>query len=286
VRRGQGNDLEKGREVKKVILTLFKTVLWLIVWSLPVRAAQEIVTLDTRPGVSMRVLLLTPSASSKGTLVMFPGGDGKDHFTEQKGKVRFSRNFLVRSSNLFVDQGFLVAIVDVPSDQAAGMSPQFRTSKEHTEDIQKVIHMLGEKRPGTIFLVGTSAGTASVAHLAVTLKADRISGIVLTASIGVSRGSRLSLMNLPLEKITLPVLFVHHREDGCWASTFNHALQLRDRMTGSSRTAFIEILGGDPPRSEPCQAMSPHGFLGKEREVVRAITDWLTGKPAPDKIGP
>ncbi len=272
--------------MKKVTLTFFLIVSSLVVWPLPVRAGQEIVTLDTRPGVTLKVLLLTPSGSHEGTLLMFPGGDGKGHFTEREGKVRLSRNFLVRSSNLFVDQGFLVAIVDVPSDQAAGMSPQFRTSKEHTEDIQKVIHMLGEKWPGAIFLVGTSAGTISVANLAVTLKADRISGIVLTASIGMTRGSRLSLMNLHLEKITLPVLFVHHREDGCWASSFNHALQLRDRMTGSSKTAFIEVLGGDPPRSEPCQAMSPHGFLGKEREVVRAITDWLTGKPVPEQIGP
>ncbi|MCX5906128.1 MAG: hypothetical protein NTY64_02795, partial [Deltaproteobacteria bacterium] len=35
--------------------------------------------------------------------------------------------------------------------------------------------------------------------------------------------------------------------------------------------------GGDSPRSNPCQALSAHGFLGKEREVVEAIAAWIKG---------
>ena len=60
----------------------------------------------------------------------------------------------------------------------------------------------------------------------------------------------------------------------------------RKRVTKSPKVDFIEVQGGDPPRSEPCEALSPHGFLGKEREVVAAITDWALGKPVPARIGP
>lgn len=144
----------------------------------PVDAAQEIVTLDTRPVVTMKVLLMTPEAPPKAVLVMFPGGDGKGHFTERAGGVRLSGNFLVRSSSLFVDQRFMVAIVDVPSDQAQGMTDHFRTSNEHTEDIRRIIDVLAQKWDKPIFLVGTSRGTLSVAHLGVSLQDHRIGGIV------------------------------------------------------------------------------------------------------------
>ncbi len=252
----------------------------------PAQAAQEIVTVETHPGVTVKVLIMPPDSSSKGTLLLFPGGNGATHFSARGGKIRLGNNFLVRASDLFVERGFGVAIVDVPSDQAYGMSDQFRTSKEHTEDIQKLLGQLEPKLPKPIYLVGTSRGTLSAAHLAISFKEQRLGGVVLTSSIGASKGGGMSLFNLPLEEITLPVLFVHHREDGCWAARFNDALQARERMKSSPRTQFIEVSGGDAPRSQPCEALSLHGYLGKEREVVTAITDWIQGKPVVEKIGP
>ena len=252
----------------------------------PAEAAPEIMQLTTRPGVTVKILIMTPDRASKGTLLMFPGGNGANHFSEGGGKIRLGGNFLVRSSNLFLERSSAVAIVDVPSDQAYGMSDQFRTSKEHTEDVRKIIDLLVQKLQQPIFLAGTSRGTISAAHLGISLKDQRIGAIILTSSIGASKGAGLSLFNLPLEDIALPVLFVHHREDDCWASRFNDALQARERIKGSPRTHFIEVSGGDAPRSQPCEALSYHGYLGKEREVVTAITDWIEGKPVTDRIGP
>ncbi len=37
---------------------------------------------------------------------------------------------------------------------------------------------------------------------------------------------------------------------------------------------------------DPSQMSYVHVFSGKEREVVAAITDWVSGKPVPDRIGP
>jgi hypothetical protein len=41
---------------------------------------------------------------------------------------------------------------------------------------------------------------------------------------------------------------------------------------------LIAVQGGDPPLSEPCEALSRHGYLGIEREVVGAIADWIKAK--------
>jgi hypothetical protein len=93
------------------------------------------VTLDTRPGVTLRLALGQPEASPNGTLVLFPGGNGRGHIqTDGAGQLRFSGNFLTRSANLFAAQGFAVAVVGVPSDRATGMNDAFRTSLAHAED--------------------------------------------------------------------------------------------------------------------------------------------------------
>lgn len=277
---------QTGMKAPQIILFAVLSALMVSLHVPPVEAGQEIVSLETRPGVTVKVLIMGPDRASKGTLLMFPGGNGANHFSESGGKIRLGGNFLVRSSNLFLERSFAVAIVDVPSDQAYGMSDPFRSSKEHTEDVRKIIDLLVQKLQQPIFLVGTSRGTISAAHLGISLKDQRIGAIVLTSSIGASKGGGLSLLNLPLENIAHPVLFVHHRDDGCWASRFNDALQARERIKSSPRTHFIEVSGGDAPRSQPCEALSYHGYLGKEREVVAAITDWIQGKPVVEKIGP
>ncbi len=43
---------------------------------------------------------------------------------------------------------------------------------------------------------------------------------------------------------------------------------------------------GGTPWGRECGAFTEHGFIGKESEVVKVITDWAQGKPIPDKVGP
>ena len=62
-------------------------------------------------------------------------------------------------------------------------------------------------------------------------------------------------------------------------------MALKNKLSGSSKVNFIEVQGGDPPQSGPCKAMSYHGFLGREDQVVRVIADWIAGKPVPAQIG-
>lgn len=162
------------------------------------------------------------------------------------------------------------------------MTGQFRTSSEHAQDTKKVIDFLSQRQMGPIFLVGTSWSTVSVAYVGASLGDDRIGGIVLTSSV---TSLSPSLFDLPLDTITLPVLIVHHQQDGCQDTKFRDALRLRSQFPRSPRTGFVEVLGGDPPLSASGDALSYHGFLGREREVVLAITDWVQGKEVADRVG-
>lgn len=253
----------------------------------PLGPGQELVTLATRPGVTVRVFLISPATDPKGIFVFFPGGEGTLVNTEGRpGYGSFT--------SLFSKEGFVTAIVDVPFDYAygygsGGVGP-FRASKEHTEDIRRVIDFVGQRWSKPIFLIGHSAGTLSVAHLGSVLRDQHIGGLVLLAAVGtVGRSGLVSLSSLPLHDIIYPILFVHHKEDDCTSFQAVHG-QLY-RLTNSPRVNFIEVLGGDQSRAVFCSPANPirsptHGLSGKEREVSQAITDWALVKSVPERIGP
>lgn len=245
----------------------------------PASAGQEVMTLATRPGVTMRVALLTPDAAPKGALVMFPGGAGAGSFGVRDGTVRLGANFLVRTAPQFVTRGFAVAIVDVPSDHAAGMGDEFRFSPQHAQDIARLIDELGARKLEPVYLVGTSRGTISAAYLGTALPDPRIKGLALTSSMQ-------SLGPMALSKITVPVLVLHHRNDRCRVTPYEAAARLPGLLTGSPRITFVTVHGGTTPRSGDCEALSAHGYIGVEGPVVQVIADWAEGGPVPAEVGP
>lgn len=250
-----------------------------LLFAISAHAGEEIKTVATRPGVTVKVLLNTPATPPKAVLVMFPGGDGANMFREEGGQIRLGKNFLVRTSRKFVQQGLAVAIVDAPSDQP--MSLGFRNSPEHVQDIRKVFEFMDTQGLKPFYLVGTSRGSLSVAYLGIELQDPRIKGLVLTSTPAGPQYAGGLLVN----RITLPILLVHHRDDACKICPIQEAVSLKTKLTGSPRVDFVEVQGGDPPQSGPCQAMSYHGFLGREDQVVQVIADWITGKRVPTQIG-
>lgn len=252
---------------------LLASFLWLIMAScaatlpelkVPLSPDEQLVILSTRPDVTLRVVSMIPSTDPKGTFLFFPGSEGYLVNTEGRPRWGYTRRF--------PERGFITALVDVPSDQPYGMwaRDRFRTSKEHLEDVKKVIDFVNQKWPKPIYLIGHSAGTTSVAYVAAALKDHRIAAIVLTGAPSV-------LATLPLQDITYPALFVHHREDTC--ASFETAHRQQRRLISSPRVSFIEVLGGEPSRDVQCRRRDPaaspadpgkmkdytHGFSGKEK---------------------
>ena len=147
------------RAVQRKASLLLTGALALLLAAVPALAGQEIKAVATRPGVTVKVLLNLPETPAKAVLLMFPGGNGAQMFNEKGGQIHLGKNFLVRTSPLFVKQGMAVAIVDVPSDQPNGTSAGFRNSPEHVQDIRKIMDFLDAQELKPIYLVGTSMGT-------------------------------------------------------------------------------------------------------------------------------
>lgn len=223
-------------------------------------------TIPTRPGVTVKTLLVSSSGTMNGILVLFVGDTGLQAFTQQGDQISYTPSFMSRTTPLFIAQGYAVLLVNAPSDHPSGVSRDFRQSSANAQDLSMIVDFLLSKSLKPIFLVGTSLGTMSVNDFASTNPKDnRISGIVLTSTVAV---------NLPVQNIAVPVLFVHNIYDGCSESPYASASDFSKKYTGSTKVDFIKIQDKVSDISDPCSPLSGHGFGGVENEVVRDITSW------------
>ncbi len=259
--------------MKRFILLLLIALL-----SLSSRAwaeAQRVVDIPTRPGVVQRMLVLTPE-HPKAVVVLFAGGHGGLLLSSSGDFQWGAGNFLVRSRRLFVSKGLMVVVVDAPSDRRdlAG----FRQKTEHAADIKAVIAWLKQQANIPVWLVGTSRGTQSAAFIATQLaQADGgPDGLVLTSTILTDvKGRSVPLM--PLDRIRIPTLVVHHKQDGCEHCRYADLPRLMDGLTAVPRKELLLFEGGSN-LGDPCEAKAYHGFNGIEREVVDKIAEWITKK--------
>jgi pimeloyl-ACP methyl ester carboxylesterase len=244
--------------------------------SLPVMAAEQLITIPTRPGVTQSFYVTDPARPPIASLILLPGSQGK---LSNYGPADVRRgNFLVRSRDLFVARGFTVAVMDAPSDEASGMSDSFRVGKAHRGDMAAIIAWLRQHAGAPVWLVGTSMGTLSAANGG-TLEAGGPDGIVLTSSVTrTSKRVQNSVNDAGPNLVKVPTLLVHNREDGCIICPFSDVPDLLERFKNAPRKELIAVQGGDTPRSEPCEALSRHGYLGIEDKVVATIADWIVAK--------
>ena len=244
-----------------------------------VLAAEEIVTLKTRHDVTQSYLL-TQNGEATGRLVavLFPGGAGNINLRQRSdGAFTGSNNFLVRVRQLFAAQGIATATIDGPSDMS-NMTDGFRMSDRHATDIGLVVRDLRNRFPqAKIMLIGTSRGTVSAAYTGIALGAD-IDGVVLTSSVFNASRAGGGVSGVDFARLKVPLLFVHHREDACNVCPYSGAARFADRYP------LISVSGGLPPESGPCDPLAAHGFFGKEKETVAAISLWMSGKPHPADV--
>ncbi len=236
---------------------------------------EQIRTIPTRPDVTESFVLIHPSRPPVASVILFMGGRGA--LGLQRGPLAArNTNFLVRMRQRFAEKGLLVAVVDVPSDRTGQAMVGFRTSTEHATDVRALIATLHAEAPVPVWLVGTSMGSVSAASVAARLTDGGPDGVVLTSSVmGRNKEMGESLQDVALDHIHVPVLLVHHRDDGCPSSRYADTSWAMRRLSATPKKELLTFSGGDAPQSPPCEPLAPHGYFGIEDRVVDAITTWI-----------
>ena len=238
-------------------------------------ADAQVMDIPTRAGVTQRVLIVAPP-QPKAAVILFAGGDGGLQITPQGGIRSLKNNFLIRMRQAFADQGLYVVIIDAPSDrQKSPFLGGVRQTGQHLEDVKATIARIRQQVKLPVWLIGTSRGTQSVGYVATQLTGpEGPDGIVLTSSILTDNRGR-AVPKMELGKIKIPVLVVHHQDDGCKLCAFAEMPNLMNGLINSRRKELITITGGQT-RGDPCEAMAHHGYNGVEAKVVTDIARWIT----------
>jgi pimeloyl-ACP methyl ester carboxylesterase len=284
------------RELRLIVLL---GILSPATWNVAFGASASIVYIPTPRGVQQPFILIKPDHAI-ASVILFAGGNGVLRLNRVPppavdAYAFVAGNFLVRSREKFAGRDFMVAVIDVPSDQQKGMSPSFRISKDQAIDIGAVADYLKSQADVPVWLVGTSAGSWSAACGAIGANRDGIAtgsidGLVLTSTVTrIAPGSAFAkvfpeiasdypdgVMSMALPEIRVPTLIVSHSEDACEATPAADAPALAKRLTQAVKVEIALLSGGDPPRSAPCEAYAAHGYYGIETQAVDRIADFIT----------
>lgn len=255
----------------------------------------KLIRIETRPGIKQEFILIKPD-NPVASVILFAGGHGIIKLTSFLGmpSVGWGENiFVVRTRKDFAKRGFMVALVDAPSDKQSGGSGPiglntitkdndiFRASIEHAQDIKAVASYLHNEARIPVWLVGTSWGTLSAANGAIRVR-DEIKGLILTSTMTRSDAKSPMcnrypnfIISLELDKITIPTLIVSHKEDKCFATPAEGAQRIQEALLNSPKVEVKYFTGGLPPREDTCQGLSAHGFYGIEDQVLGAIADFI-----------
>ena len=237
---------------------------------------ERVIDVLTRAGVTERLLLIeTPGA--KATVILFAGGHGGLQIAPS-GKIGWGAgNFLVRTRQMLAGHGLNVATLDAPSDrQASPYLSGFRQSRGHVADVKAVMAYLRQQSDVPVWLMGTSMGTLSAAFIATQVpRGDGgPDGLILTSTILSFPGAR-AVPGMPLGFIKVPVLVVHHRQDGCDHCRPAELPALMDKLTSAPRKELMLFEGGHIRNPDPCEAFHYHGYNGIESDVVAKIVGWI-----------
>jgi pimeloyl-ACP methyl ester carboxylesterase len=237
----------------------------LLLWS-PARPATAQAVVEDLP-TGERVLVAGP-ANPRATLLMLAGGDGTVAFNSANQITHLSGNFLLRTEPLWLAQGFAFATIGASSSLFGR-----RHSPAYAETIGRAVDFVRSRANAPVWLVGTSQGSIAAANGAAHLP-GKIAGVVLTSSVAGRSISGETVFDSDLGAIAVPALVVSNRGDTCASAGPGFAPQILAALTRAPRKEII-FVESHQLQSDPCEALSPHGYLGIEADAVARIAEWI-----------
>ena len=210
---------------------------------------QRVVDIPTRPGINQRMVVLTPQ-DAKAAVILFAGSHGGLQISPDGSFKWGAGNFLVRSRQLFAEQGLLVVVVDAPSDRQnppylSGFRPAARTCRRHQSR-----YRLGEGAGQSACLAGRHKPGNAVGCIMSPLNSmvrAGPDGLVLSSTILTDKKER-PVPAMPLGNLRVPVLVVHHEQDACSHCSFNDIRGLMEKLGNTPRKQLLTFKGGQQSR--------------------------------------
>lgn len=236
---------------------------------------EKLISADLVDGVKQQAVLTTRTGvtDQRTLVVLLPGTPGVLRPEVVDGKMVSSKlqgNPLIRARRLMLDDTIALLAVDCRSDSGNTCSESYQSSPQREQDIQKVVALAKKEIPtiNAVWLVGHSAGTLAAAFMA-KYNQSAYAGIIHAATISdpYKKGSFRSLGGFDYGAIKIPQVFIHHKDDPCFATTYDSVESIAKKFG----LPLITVYGGGDFQGRPCEPYTQHGFRGMEGKVMREI---------------
>ena len=255
-------------------------------------------TADTGEPILLRYMVHTPKHAAKGVVVLIAGGllqtgivgDPATGVVTQAGQ-----NFLVRSAQLFAEDGYIAITIHRPVKVMDPLTAEFPdvgsgafqwdhyrvVSAKHAYDIVRIV-TLENSANLPLFLAGTSRGSLSIVSNNMLGNGILISSpVTIGAEVGgcppdPTCGLFVNHLYYRLQPafVTVPAHVLAHEADACAGTSPTNALALHNAfVTAGIDSRYDAVQGGFPlPGESACDALHFHGFLGQENKAVKSHT--------------
>lgn len=256
---------------------IFAVVMWA---ALPMAAHTEVISIDSADkglfvSAQPTLTLYWQGKESKAVLIFIPGGEGNIGLKEGQTDHRSQfHQMLKRLTNPSLTSGrFDVVLFDSPYELSPRQAyPAARGGSDHLTRIASVVRYYKEKTRLPVWLMGHSNGGISLTEFVKTLQEETRTNLI--AGMIVSGVRSETYFNAPLN---MPILFMHHRQDGCLKSTpdASHSNYSKVKEFNKSLTEFASVTEGSAESRDACHS-GYHMYFGASEEAARIIDAFIS----------
>lgn len=243
----------------------------LVLWAAAAQAQAVVADLPTPLGAERAAFL--PARGARATVVVLLAG-GSGIVAIGPGGETANQNFLIRTRAMWAAYGIGAVILGSP-----GNAPLLgrRATPAYAQALGVAVDFARSRANVPVWLVGTSQGSIAAVNGAAHLGA-KVAGVVLSSSVTRNGRSGETAASAEPAAIAVPVLVVANSGDTCPATPPGDAQGLLASMPASPRKEVI-LFESSAIRSAPCDALSPHGYMGIEASVIQRIAAWIAAGP-------
>lgn len=209
--------------------------------------------------------LLIVAERPKALVLLYPGGGGQLNLRDD-GQTK-NRHTFVRSIDQWAQYHIDAVLVDTPYDLGNLKRGSFRGRQDHLQRVEEVISFYKARTKLPIWIFGHSMGTSTASNYVSESPqmAKLLSGIIVAGTV---RTAELS------DKVTLPVLAIHHRDDACGGSPISASRNLIEGRPEGLVSRF-DIIEGGVSEGNICESFAYHGFNQTEGELIKRAAEFI-----------
>jgi pimeloyl-ACP methyl ester carboxylesterase len=221
------------------------------------------------PGQGTERALYAGATQPRLTAILLKGSDGVLTF-DTAGNPSPGDNFLVRTRDLWAQQGFAVIVLAAPNNASIFGR---RHLPGYAAALDSALDYAQARNSTPVWLIGTSQGTIGAVNGAAHLR-GKVAGVVLTSSVTQRGASGETVFDADPGSVAVPTLAVSNIHDSCPESPPADMQRLLAALTEAPRKEMVLMQSSDV-RSGPCGSHSPHGYLRIEGAVVQQVAAWM-----------